>query len=261
LTVNLPGTLDKDFALYAVKVVSDTTPPAAVTNLTVSSVTSSSATLLWVSPGDDGNTGTATSYDIRYSTANITDANWGSATQATGEPAPAVAGTSQSFTVNGLAANTTYYFALKTTDDAGNISPLSNVPNRATSNAPPAAPSALTATAVSSSQINLAWTDNANNETGFKIERKTGAGGTYSQIATVGANITTYNNNTGLSASTTYYYRVRANNAAGDSAYSNEANATTQAPGSPDLIVTAVTWTPANPATGQAVTFSATIKN
>src|SRR6185369_82451 len=49
----------------------DTTPPATVTNLTVSSVTSSSATLLWVSPGDDGNTGTATSYDIRYSTVLI----------------------------------------------------------------------------------------------------------------------------------------------------------------------------------------------
>src|SRR6185436_7970212 len=77
-----------------------------------------------------------------------------------------------------------------------------------------------------------AWTDNANNETGFKIERKTGAAGTYSQIATVGANVTTYNN-TGLAASTTYYYRVRANNGSGDSAYSNEANATTQAAASP----------------------------
>ncbi|HQR38064.1 MAG TPA: M36 family metallopeptidase [Blastocatellia bacterium] len=94
----------------------------------------------------------------------------------------------------------------------------------------PAAPSGLTATATSSSQINLAWTDNANNETGFKIERKTGSGGTYAQIATVGAGVTTYSN-TGLTASTAYYYRVRATNATGDSAYSNEANATTQAGG------------------------------
>jgi hypothetical protein len=124
----------------------------------------------------------------------------------------------------------------------------------------PAAPSGLSATAASSSQINLAWTDNANNETGFKIERKTGAGGTYAQINTVGANITTYND-TGLSASTAYYYRVRANNAAGDSAYSNEANATTAAPGSPDLIVTAISWSPASPGVGDAVIFSATIKN
>jgi hypothetical protein len=91
----------------------------------------------------------------------------------------------------------------------------------------PAAPSGLTATATSSSQINLTWTDNSTNETGFKIERKTGAAGTWSQITTTAAGATSYSN-TGLSASTTYYYRVRATNATGDSSYSNEANATTQ---------------------------------
>ena len=71
------------------------------------------------------------------------------------------------------------------------------------------------------------------NETGFKIERKTGAGGTYSQIATVRP-VVTYND-TGLATNTTYFYRVRATNAIGDSAYSNEASATTQlnAPAAP----------------------------
>jgi hypothetical protein len=117
--------------------------------------------------------------------------------------------------------------------DDGTIADSSDAPFSVYSNSiPPAAPTALTATAASSSQINLAWTDNAPNETGFKIERKTGAGGTYAQIATVGANVTTYQN-TGLSASTTYYYRVRATNAAGDSAYSNEAGATTPQPPPP----------------------------
>ncbi|MFN7946861.1 MAG: S8 family serine peptidase [Blastocatellia bacterium] len=101
---------------------------------------------------------------------------------------------------------------------------------------PPAAPSALSATAASSSQINLAWTDNANNEDGFKIERCQGAGcesnpANFAQIATVGANVTSYQN-TGLSASTSYSYRVRANNTAGDSDYSNTASATTQSAGS-----------------------------
>ncbi|NJM14178.1 MAG: fibronectin type III domain-containing protein [Bacteroidales bacterium] len=81
----------------------------------------------------------------------------------------------------------------------------------------PMAPSALGATATSSTQINLAWTDNSNNETGFKIERKTGSGGTYTEIATVGADVTAYSN-TGLTASTTYYYRVVAYNSAGNSA-------------------------------------------
>lgn len=96
---------------------------------------------------------------------------------------------------------------------------------------PPTAPSGLTATAPSSTRINLAWTDNSSNESGFEIERKTGFGGTWSRIVTVGAGVTSYSN-TGLSAFTTYYYRVRATGAAGDSVYSNEANATTAPPGS-----------------------------
>jgi hypothetical protein len=94
----------------------------------------------------------------------------------------------------------------------------------------PNAPSALTATAVSASQINLSWTDNSSNETGFRIERKTGSGGSWSQIATVGANVTAYAD-TGLSAGTQYTYRVRAAGSGGDSGYSNEANATTQSGG------------------------------
>ncbi|MEW6680090.1 MAG: FlgD immunoglobulin-like domain containing protein, partial [bacterium] len=72
------------------------------------------------------------------------------------------------------------------------------------------------------------WLDKSNNELGFKIERKTT--GAYSQITTVGANTTIYKD-TGLSANTTYYYRIRAYNTLGDSSYSNEANATTQSGG------------------------------
>jgi subtilisin family serine protease len=92
---------------------------------------------------------------------------------------------------------------------------------------PPAAPSGLSATAVSSSQINLTWHDNASNESSFQIERSSD-GSFYTLIATVGANVTTYSD-TGLPASTTYYYRVRASNAAGYSAYTEPASATTQA--------------------------------
>ncbi|MBO9608053.1 MAG: fibronectin type III domain-containing protein [Paenibacillaceae bacterium] len=116
----------------------DTTAPAAVSNLAAGSATSSSVQLTWTSPGDDGTTGTAAAYDIRYSTSAITSGNWASATQASGEPAPAAAGTSQSMTVSGLSASTTYYFALKTRDEVPNESALSNVPS-ATTSAPPAA--------------------------------------------------------------------------------------------------------------------------
>lgn len=93
---------------------------------------------------------------------------------------------------------------------------------------PPTAPASLGATAASSSQINLVWSDTSDNESGFRIERKLGAGGTYTEIATVGPNVTSYSD-TGLTASTTYYYQVRAYNATGNSTYSNEASATTSA--------------------------------
>ena len=100
-----------------------------------------------------------------------------------------------------------------------------------TSTSPPAASTNLTATVASSTAIDLAWTDNANNEDGFKIERSLTSGSGFSQIATVGANITSYRNS-GLTTGTKYYYRVCAYNAGGNSAYSNEASATPMATGS-----------------------------
>ena len=117
---------------------------------------------------------------------------------------------------------TTYFYRITAYNAQGNSMYSSEV-NTTTL---PVAPSGLSATEQSSSRIDLAWTDNSGGETGYRIERKTGAGGTYSQVGTVGANLTSYSN-TGLSASTTYYYRVMAYNVTGDSAQSNEVNATT----------------------------------
>lgn len=91
------------------------------------------------------------------------------------------------------------------------------------------APTALTAIAVSDSQINISWTDNSLTEDGFKIEAKTG-GGSYSEIATVGSNVTSYSNME-LTAGTTYTYRVRAYSGTTSSNYSNEASATTLSTG------------------------------
>ncbi|MFH1228626.1 MAG: putative Ig domain-containing protein [Planctomycetota bacterium] len=90
----------------------------------------------------------------------------------------------------------------------------------------PNEPSNLTATAISPSQINLQWADNSANEDSFKIERKTGSGGTYEEIVSISTDSSSYSN-TGLSGGTTYYYRVRAYNPVGYSSYSNEANAAT----------------------------------
>jgi hypothetical protein len=93
---------------------------------------------------------------------------------------------------------------------------------------PPTAPSGLTATAVSTSQINLAWTDNSGNESGFKVEHSSNGTDDWAPLGTTGANVKTYAN-TGLPANTPFWYRVRAYNTAGDSAYSNAASATTWA--------------------------------
>jgi len=89
----------------------------------------------------------------------------------------------------------------------------------------PPAPTGLTATAVSSSQINLVWTDNSSLEDGFKIERSLN-GGSWTQIATVGRNVTGFAS-TGLAANKTYSYRIRAYNILGNSPYSNTASAKT----------------------------------
>lgn len=96
---------------------------------------------------------------------------------------------------------------------------------------PLTAPSDVTAAASSSSTIDITWTDNSSNESGFRIERKTGSAGTYANIATVGADATSYTS-TGLAGSTTYVFRVRAYNETTLSTYSSETSATTYAPGS-----------------------------
>ena len=94
----------------------------------------------------------------------------------------------------------------------------------------PAAPSNLQATAASTSQINLTWADNSGNEDNFHVERCTGAGCTdFAPLITLGPNVTSYSN-IGLSAETTYRYRVYASNAVGPSGFSNVADATTGAP-------------------------------
>ena len=129
---------------------------------------------------------------------------------------------------SGLSEGTTYTYRVR----AYNAGADSAYSNEASTTIWPAAPSGLSATPVAINQINLSWADNSVGETGFKIERKTGAGGIYSQIAVTTDNTTTYSDAT-VTASTTYVYRIKAYNAGGDSAYSTEGAATTPAPPAP----------------------------
>jgi hypothetical protein len=116
-----------NIASAATTAVPDDTPPAAVSDLAASDSTTVSITLSWTAPGDDGSTGTAAQYDIRFSTSPLGDATWAFAMQAAGEPAPKAAGAAESFVVPGLAPGTRYYFALKTADEGSTWSALSNV--------------------------------------------------------------------------------------------------------------------------------------
>jgi len=90
----------------------------------------------------------------------------------------------------------------------------------------PEAPSDLTTTTESDSQIDLSWADNSFDELGFKIERKGQSEETYIEIDDVDANVTTYSNGD-LEPDSTYSYRIRAYNDHGNSDYSDESEATT----------------------------------
>jgi fibronectin type 3 domain-containing protein len=182
-------------------------PPPAPSGLTATAVSSAQINLSWVDNSADED-----SFRIYRSTDGVSffwylTANANATT----------------FSDTGRAASTTYYYRV-TAHNAGGESPQSNT-DSATTFPPPAAPSNLTATAISASRIDLAWADNSSDEDGFKIYRSTD-NVNFAFYATVGANVTT-RSNTNLTGSTTYYYRVLAYNSGGNSTYSNVASATT----------------------------------
>lgn len=151
-----------------------------------------------------------------------------------------------SFNDTGLTAATVYNYRVRATDGAGNLSGYTTVVTATTNAAPdttaPTIPTSMAATVVGSAQINLTWTasTDAVGVTGYRVERSQGAGSTtYTQVGTPsGASF----NNTGLTASTVYNYRVRAVDAAGNlSGFSTVVTATTSAV--PDTIAPTV---PAN---------------
>jgi N-acetylneuraminic acid mutarotase len=109
-----------------------------------------------------------------------------------------------------------------------------------TNTTPPAAPSNLFVSSVSSTSLKLAWSDNSVREEGYKIERSTD-GTSFSQIATVGVNVSTYTNS-GLTSGKKYYYRVRAYNAYGNSSYTNTASGTPGTTGG-TFTTKPLTWT------------------
>lgn len=121
---------------------------------------SASVTLEWTAPGDDGQVGTAAQYEVRISTSLIDAGNFASATLVPNPPAPLAAGTLQAMLVNGLLPATPYWVAIRTADERGNWSPISNVVAFTTSAGDTVRPAALAIapTATSSSSVTLGWT-------------------------------------------------------------------------------------------------------
>ncbi len=220
----------------------DTTPPSAPTGLTATRGSRNQMNLAWTASTD--NVG-VTGYRIeRCQGAGCTDF------AQIGTPS----GTTYSDT--GLTASTTYRYRVRATTPpatwaATRRSPRRRRPCRHTA---PTTPTALSATAISATQIDLGWTASTDNVgvTGYRVERCQGAGCTdFAQVGTPSG--TTYSD-TGLTASTTYRYRVRAIDAAGNlGAYSTIATATTPAAsghdgadGAPGLTATAISATRIN---------------
>ena len=110
----------------------DIDPPGMIADLATIDPSSNTMGLTWTATGDDGDVGTATYYEVRFSTSPIDGLNWASATRAGNEPEPGPSGTPESMEVHGLVADTTYFFAIKAFDEWGNAGPISNIPTGTT---------------------------------------------------------------------------------------------------------------------------------
>ena len=209
LVVNDGGDgIDYDHADWAgarLTAPSTPTPPAAPTGLSASP-SPTQISLMWID-----NATTETGYQVERTA--------GGATFALLATLPMNATAYNDSTVT---SGTSYQYRVSASNGAGS-SAYSNVVT-ATLLTPPAAPTGLVAKVVSATQVDLHWTDNATNESGYQVERSTD-GTTFTLLASPNANTTAYTD-AAVATGTTYTYRVRAVNAAGPSAYSGTASAT-----------------------------------
>lgn len=174
----------------------DTEAPSAIDDLATVDRQATRIRLSWTAPGDDGASGQATTYLLRRRTggAITNESEWAQATAVPSPPTPHSAGTQELFWVSGLSAGTTYGFAVRAVDEAGNVGPLSNPLTSSTLGSdppppppdtiPPAAISDLAVVAAGTDWIDLSWTATGDDgvtgrSTSFRIRaRLNGAIGT-----------------------------------------------------------------------------------
>ncbi len=193
-------------------------PPDMPTNLNAVAISSSAITLTW-----NNNSTNATGIII-----------WrGDSYETTTQKVATVSASATSFTNTGLAAATLYYYSVQATNIYG-VSYKSSPAVAFTFEAPPPVPASLSATAISTNSISLHWLNSGTNVEGFIIWRGVSSGSITQQIGTVSMSTTTFTN-TGLAASSVYFYAVQATNHHASSSKSAAASARTfdPPPGTP----------------------------
>jgi hypothetical protein len=190
-------------------------PPAAPSNVTATPASDKQINLTWKDNATD---------ESSFVVERSTNASFTSPTLID------VANDRTSYSDTGLSASTQYWYRLRARNAVG-YSAYSNTASASTNatapTTPPAAPTTLVAGAASDTRIDMSWADNSTDETSFVVERSADASFATVQATTLPANTTSWSD-TGRTANTTYWYRVKAVNAIGSSAYSNAASATTK---------------------------------
>ena len=199
--------------------------PLAPNNLTATAVGPNQIDIAWSDNSSD-----EVGFKLQRTTDPSSSMSWGTIyTAAAGET---------SYSDTSVTGNTTYYYRIFAYNDVGN-SGYSDTNSDTTPPNIPTAPNNLAAIA-SELNITLTWSDNSDNETGFKLERSITGSGVWTQIASIAAN-TGFYGDTGLSAGTSYSYRIRSYNISGNSNYSTTATAVTLAVPSAPLYLSANT--------------------
>jgi hypothetical protein len=188
-------------------ILNSNSAPSAPSGISIGSATVSALTASWTD-----NSSNETGFELERSANGTT--GWANVNT--------TAADATSYQNTGLTDGTTYYYRVRAASAAG-YSPYSDVASGATSIT---APTNLSVAAASSTSLQLSWTNNSATQLSLKVERSADGVGSWSQIGTTAFNAVSYLD-TELAESTTYYYRIRASNGTGDSAYTSVANAAT----------------------------------
>jgi hypothetical protein len=191
---------------YTVNVTTPSSPlPEAPTNLSSGEITKTSVKLSWIDNADN---------ESGYIVTQSASSDFSSPATYT------LASNTTTFLNSNLSSNTVYYYKVTAYNNAGSSASSNTLKIQTLNPSPPAAPTNLVYTSVLKYSLSLGWTDNANTETGVYVERSLSSSSGFTVIDTLPANSVAFTDD-GLSLGTLYYYRIRAFNDDGLSAYSN----------------------------------------